>query len=82
MSAPWRKLPVMRFILLAVPLLLAGCAAGPQALGITGPGAQPAAPATEAAPDPFDNPNAMQSGGRYGPSYAPTTGSGRYWGYD
>ena len=74
----------MRMILLALPLLLACCTAGPQALGITGPGTEGAAPPpVEAAPvDPLDNPNALQSGGRYGPSYVPTTGSGDYWGYN
>jgi hypothetical protein len=66
-------------------LLLAGCAASPQSLGITGPGTSATAPApaaAEAPADPLDNPAALQSGGRYGPGYAPTTGGGRYWGYD
>ena len=78
----------MRAIAIAVLLLpLAACSGGPQALGITGPhGASAATPAsagaTRAPVDPLDNPNLLQSGGRYGPDYAPTTGSGRFWGYN
>ncbi|HUB11249.1 MAG TPA: hypothetical protein VMB34_04765 [Acetobacteraceae bacterium] len=69
-------------------LSLTGCAASPQALGITGPEGSTARPATspltEAPPstDPLDNPDIMQSGGRYGPSYAPNKGSSGYWGYN
>jgi hypothetical protein len=75
----------MRLAALIVLLMpLAACAGGPQALGITGPeGATPAPAAAPAPPtDPFDNPDTLQSGGRYGPSYAPTTNGGRFWGYD
>jgi hypothetical protein len=71
-------------LLLMVLLALAGCAGGPQALGITGPGGSSLG--TTAAPppgqDPMDNPNTFQSGTRYSPSSGPTTGSGRYWGYN
>jgi hypothetical protein len=63
---------------------LAACAGGPQALGITGPdGGVPGSAAAPAPPvDPFDNPETLQSGGRYGPNYAPTTNGGHFWGYD
>lgn len=74
----------MRIILL-VCLFLASCAAGPQTLGITGPGTQAAAPApsdTQAPADPMDDPALLQSGTRYGPNYTPTTGGGRFWGYN
>lgn len=65
-------------------LLLAACASGPQALGITGPDGAAQAPAAAPAPpaDPFDNPDTMQSGTRYGPSYTPSTTGGHFWGYD
>jgi hypothetical protein len=75
----------MRFIpLFALLLPLAACAGGPQALGITGPqGAKPAEAVVPAPPtDPFDNPDTLQSGGRYGPGYTPTTNGGHFWGYD
>jgi hypothetical protein len=74
----------MRFIVLLVLLLpLAACAGGPQALGITGPDGGKDGPAAAAPlPSPLDNPETLQSGGRYGPSYAPSTGGGRFWGYD
>ena len=72
-----------RVALLLMLLLLAACAAGPQALGITGPQGSISAPATAPATgDPLDNPDILQSGGRYGPNYAPTTGGGRFWGYN
>jgi hypothetical protein len=78
----------MRSIRLALMLLpLAGCAASPQALGITGPQgstdktAATPSPATPQA-DPLDNPNLMQSGTRYGPTYTPSTGSSGFWGYN
>jgi len=65
-------------------LPLAACAGGPQALGITGPqGGAPAAVVAPAPPaDPFDNPEALQSGTRFGPSYTPSTSGGHFWGYD
>ncbi len=75
----------MRFLALSILLLaVAGCADGPQALGITGPEGGKNAPVAAPVPplDPFDNPDTMQSGGRYGPSYTPTSGGGHFWGYD
>jgi hypothetical protein len=69
---------VIAILLLVLPL--AGCAAGPQALGITGPQGSTLGNTPPSSQDIFDNPNGMQSGDRYGPSAAPTTGSGRYWG--
>ncbi|HTW69508.1 MAG TPA: hypothetical protein VME47_06450 [Acetobacteraceae bacterium] len=79
----------MRFFRLALMLLpLAGCAATPQSLGITGPqgttNKAARAPAAEPSPasDPLDNPDLLQSGTRYGPSYAPSSGSSGYWGYN
>lgn len=65
-------------------LLLAGCAGGPRALGITGPQGSSfgTAPGPPTGGDPLDNPSALESGTRYAPSIAPTTGSGRYWGYN
>jgi len=78
----------MRLIRFAVMLVsLAGCASGPQALGITGPegstdrGSAPAAAETPPT-DPLDNPDIMQSGTRYGPSYSPSKGSSGFWGYN
>ena len=75
----------MRLFRLALMLLpLAGCAATPQALGITGPQGNTETPAADQSPpsDPLDNPDIMQSGTRYGPSYAPSTGGGKFWGYN
>ncbi len=71
-------------LLLLLLLPLAGCAGGPQALGITGPrgsslGTTAPPPAGQ---DPLDSPNSFQSGTRYSPSSGPTTGSGRFWGYN
>lgn len=70
--------------LLLILLPLAGCAGGPQTLGITGPrGTDPAAlPGPPPGEDPLDNPNAFQSGTRYSPSSGPSTGAGNYWGYN
>jgi hypothetical protein len=75
----------MRVIPLCFLLLsLSACAGGPQAFGITGPdGGKPETTAVpEPKADPFDNPDTLQSGGRYGPSYAPSTNGGNFWGYD
>ena len=65
-------------------LLLAGCAGGPGALGITGPQGSTllAQPPAQPAEDPLENPNTLQSGVRYGPGPGPTTGGGHFWGYD
>jgi hypothetical protein len=75
----------MRIIALATLLvLLAGCAGGPQAFGITGPDGGKSGPAAAAPPpsDPFDNPDTLDSGARYGPTYEPTTNGGHFWGYN
>jgi hypothetical protein len=74
----------MRLVPLVLLLLpLAACAGGPQALGITGPQGSTAAPATPSPPlDPLDNPATLDSGTRYGPTYAPSTGGGNFWGYN
>jgi hypothetical protein len=71
-------------ILFALLLPLAACATGPSALGITGPQGGPPASAAEPPPssDPFDNPDTLQSGSRYGPSYGPSSGGGHFWGYN
>lgn len=71
-------------VLLWFLLPLAGCAGGPQALGITGPRGSSlgTTPGPLPGEDPLDNPNAFQSGTRYSPSTGPTTGSGNYWGYN
>lgn len=72
-----------RAIALLLTLLpLVACAGGPQALGITGPQDSTLGATPPPAADPMENPNLMQSGVRYAPSAAPTTGSGRYWGSD
>jgi len=73
---------VTLFLLLLLPL--AGCAGGPEALGITGPQGSNLGTTFGPAPgeDPLDSPNAFQSGTRYSPSTGPTTGSGHYWGYN
>lgn len=82
---------IMRKLRLALILLpLAGCGADPQALGITGPQGTTNHPSGAAAQtsvdtpsnDPLDNPDILQSGGRYGPSYTPSTGSSGFWGYN
>jgi hypothetical protein len=75
----------MRVAMLFASLsLLAGCAGGPRTLGITGPdgGKPPQTVQPEPSGDPFDNPETLQSGTRYGPNYAPTSGGGHYWGYN
>jgi hypothetical protein len=73
-----------RIAFIALLLPLAACASGPQALGITGPdGGKPLpAAAPEPPANPLDNPDTLQSGTRYGPSYGPSTTGGRFWGYD
>lgn len=67
-------------IMLLLCLLLGGCAATPQSLGITGPGRQSAVPSAPA--NPLNDPDALQSGARYAPNYKPTTDGGRFWGYN
>lgn len=75
-----------RIAALIVSLLLAGCASSPQALGITGPGNQPA----PAGPSlPTGNPQETNgtagvpnTGTFYGPSNGPTAGGSGYFGYN
>jgi hypothetical protein len=71
-------------LLLLLVLPFAGCASGPEALGVTGPRGSSlgTTPGPLPGQDPFDSPNAFQSGTRYSPSPGPTTGSGHYWGYN
>jgi hypothetical protein len=83
--AQTERMRLFHLVLMLLPL--GGCAATPQALGITGPEgstANPATPSADQSPptDPLDNPDILQSGGRYGPSYAPSTGGGKFWGYN
>ncbi|HEY3845650.1 MAG TPA: hypothetical protein VGL95_00890 [Acetobacteraceae bacterium] len=75
----------MRIVALAILFpLLAACSGGPQALGITGPQGSVPTPVAEPAPpvDPLENPATLSSGTRYGPTYAPSTGGGNFWGYN
>jgi len=70
----------MRFILLTLLLILAGCSANPAALGITG------APIAEPPSDPGETqtgiPGAPQTGTQYAPNLPPNTGAGKFWGYN
>jgi len=59
--------------------LLAGCTGGPQGVGITGPGAARPAAQPDEGSDPFES---LGNGGIYAPNMVPTTGGGRYWGYN
>ncbi len=71
----------MRQVTLISLLFLAGCAADPAALGITGATAQPPPPA-----DPGEaqtgTAGAPATGTQYASSLGPNTGSGRFWGYN
>jgi hypothetical protein len=73
-------IPAMRFIMLSLLLLLAGCGADPTALGITG--RTVAVPP----PDPGETqtgiPNAPQTGTQLAPSLPANTGAGKFWGYN
>ena len=63
--------------------LLAGCAGGPQSLGITGPGPTGATtPQPYVAADPAESVESLGNAARYAPNMVPTTGGGRYWGYN
>jgi hypothetical protein len=66
------RLLILPLLICPVLLSLAGCAADPKALGITGPGqlAQPR-PATEVMP-----------GGDLAAPDMPNSGNGRFWGYN
>ncbi len=64
----------MRFLIFAVLLCLGACGSGPQALGLTGPGAQreQAKPAEEAIP----------GGDLRMQQTTPNSGNGAFWGYN
>ncbi len=70
----------MRFIILSLLLFLGGCGANPAALGITG------APIPAPPPDPGEVqtgiPGAPITGTQYAPNLPPSTGAGKYWGYN
>lgn len=67
-------------LLLMLTLPVAGCAAGPTALGITGPGQAQARPAQANSDTAIMDPDL--NGSRYAPSLVPTTNGGHYWGYN
>jgi hypothetical protein len=77
--------PAMRAIV-AVALLaaLTGCSGSPHSMGITGPGVAP--PPAVPAPDDPENTGTLLGGpgssGTYHPETGPTTGGGRFWGYN
>jgi hypothetical protein len=70
----------MRFIILSLLLLLAACDANPASLGITG-AAIPAPPQ-----DPGEAQTgitgAPRTGTQYAPNLPPSTGAGKFWGYN
>jgi hypothetical protein len=70
----------MRFIILSLLLLLSACGTNPAALGITG-AAIPAPP-----PDPGEEQTgirgAPERGTQYAPNLPPSTGAGKFWGYN
>jgi hypothetical protein len=79
------------FTLILVLLPLAACTGSPEALGITGPetngphstdATRNAVPPGATSSDPFENQEAPQAGGQYGPSMRPTTNGGRFWNYN
>jgi len=76
-----RQYVPMRLALVLLPLCLAACSGDPSAYGITGPGAPPKPPAQ---PDDatLTQPGLPSSGSAYGPSVNPSTGYGRFWGYE
>jgi hypothetical protein len=71
----------MRFAPVLLLLCLAACSGDPRAYGITGPGRPPQPPVQ---PDDatLTQPGLPNSGSAYGPSVNPSTGNGRFWGYD
>jgi hypothetical protein len=60
--------------------MLAGCAATPASLGLTGRGLVPPPPAPSDAD--LGMPGLTEGGGPYTPSLVPHTGPGRYFGSD
>ena len=75
-------MPPMRAIATLLLLLgLAACSANPAAYGITGPGRPPVLPAQPGDAD-VGQPGLPNSASVYGPSIVPSTGTGRFWGYN
>ena len=75
---------LQRLLWIAAVLSLAGCAAGPAALGITGPGGRapvPPPPTTEESGEsaPVGTP---QAGTYYGPSVGTMAPQPGFWGYN
>jgi hypothetical protein len=72
-----------RASILLLLVALTACAGDPRALGITGPGHQPAQAETPSGLYPGDSTgDESLTGERYAPSMIPTTSGGRYWGYN
>jgi hypothetical protein len=70
----------MRLIAFLLLACLAGCAGDPRSYGITGPAERmPPARPDDAT---VDQPGLQAQPSTYGPSMQPTTGSGRFWGYN
>lgn len=64
---------------LGLVLALAACAEGPGALGLTGP----SAPTPPSPPDDAQiTAPGVPGGSQYAPNITPTTGGGRYYGYN
>lgn len=80
-SPPKANIGTMRIASCLLLLCLGACSGDPRAYGITGPGAAPQPP-----PQPNDStlgdPGVPNTGSVYGPSITPSTGSGRFWGYN
>lgn len=66
-------------VMLCLLIGLAGCDASPASLGITGPAPPP--PVTTPDDSTIGIPGVPDTTG-YGPSVAPSTGSGRYFNYN
>jgi hypothetical protein len=67
-------------LIICALLTLAGCSGSPTDYGITGPGPPPALPVQD--DSTIDRPGIADPGTSYGPSVAPTTGSGRFFNYN
>ncbi len=72
---------MIRGLILAVALGVAGCDGSPAALGITGPGVPPAPPPVTD-DSTITNPGIPNSTGTYGPSIGPIPSDGRYFNYN
>ena len=70
----------MRFIMFSLLLLLAACGADPASLGVTGAAIPPPPP------DPGETQTGIRGapsiGTQYAPNLAPSTGAGKFWGYN